>query len=333
MDARRLRAGLSGLAFIAPNLTIFMVFTLIPVVFSLGLSFFRWDPFGSPTFVGFENFNRLLADRQFWYYMLNTLVFMIGLPLSIAGALCLALLMSQKLRGVVFFRTVFYLPTITNGVALFLLWKVMFNKEGGLINGMILPVLQFFGVTRDGHLISANDMPDWLQTPMAVPQWIVSSGHAILPQDWWFLVPTEVFVAKPALIMMGVWTGIGGGTMLLYLAALSGVPTDLYEAAEIDGASKWRRFWDITWPMIAPTTFFIVVMGVIGGLQGGFEMAYLMTSGGPDESTTTVGYYIFVKAFQDFEFGYAAAISFVLFAIIGSVTWMNWRLGNKAGGY
>jgi multiple sugar transport system permease protein len=116
--------------------------------------------------------------------------------------------------------------------------------------------------------------------------------------------------------------------MLLYLTALAGVPRELYEAAAMDGAKSWRRFRDITWPMIAPTTFFIVVMGVIGGLQGGFEMAYLMTHGGPDEATTTVGYYIFIKAFQDYEFGYAAAISFVLFALIALLTWWNWRLGN-----
>ena len=319
---RRSRALFAGLSLIAPNLAIFAVFTLIPVLFSLGLAFFRWDPFTTPVFVGCENFNRLLADRQFWYCMLNTLVFLLGLPLTIAGSLCLALLMSQKLRGIVVFRTVFYLPTITNGVALFLLWKVMFNKEGGLINGMILPLLQFSGVQVDGQPITAAGMPDWLQQALHMPAWLIALG-----------LPAEVYLAKPALILMGVWTGIGGGTMLLYLAALAGVPTDLYEAAEIDGAGRWRRFWDITWPMIAPTTFFIVVMGVIGGLQGGFEMAYLMTSGGPDESTRTVGYYIFVKAFQDFEFGYAAAISCVLFATISAVTWLNWRVGNKAGGY
>lgn len=322
MDARRLRAMASGLGFIAPNLTIFLVFTLVPVVFSLALSFFRWDPFGSPTFVGFENFNRLLVDREFWYYMLNTVVLMLGLPLSIAGSLFLAVMMSQKLRGIVAFRTVYYLPTITNGVALFILWKVMFNKEGGLINSLLLPVLQFVGVTVDGHQLTAANLPDWLQQAWQTPHWFASMG-----------LPSEIYLAKPALIMMGVWTAIGGGNMLLYLAALAGVPQDLYEAAEIDGAGKWRRFWDITWPMIAPTTFFIVVMGVIGGLQGGFEMAYLMTQGGPDDSTKTVGYYIFVKAFQDFEFGYAAAISFVLFAVIGTVTWFNWRVGNKAGGY
>lgn len=313
--AKRLRALLTGGAFISPNLALFLVFTLGPTVFTLGLAFFRWDPFTDPTFVGFENFNRMFGDARFWYYLLNTGVFMLGLPLTMAGALFLAVILSQKLRGVVAYRTVFYLPTLTSGVALFLLWKVMYNKEGGLINTLILPVLHLFGVSgSDGAPISMSDMPDWLNQA-------------------WTLFGVQVYLAKPALIFMGVWAGIGGGTMILYLAALAGVPPELYEAAEIDGASRWRRFWDITWPMIAPTTFFIVVMGMIGGLQGGFEMAYLMTSGGPDESTTTIGYYIFSKGFGEFEFGYAAAVSFVLFALVATITAVNWRFGSKAGNY
>ena len=312
---KRRRAMFAGLSFISPNLALFLVFTLGPTLFTLGLAFFRWDPFTSPTFVGFENFNRMFADSRFWYYLLNTGVFMLGLPLTMAGALFLAVILSQKLRGVIAYRTVFYLPTLTSGVALFLLWKVMYNKEGGLINTLILPVLQLFGIDGpSGAPIAMSDLPDWLNQS-------------------WTVFGMDVYLAKPALIFMGVWAGIGGGTMILYLAALAGVPPELYEAAEIDGASRWRRFWDITWPMIAPTTFFIIVMGMIGGLQGGFEMAYMMTSGGPDESTTTIGYFIFTKGFGEFEFGYAAAVSFVLFALVATITAVNWRFGSKAGDY
>ncbi len=308
----------TGVAFISPNVSLFLVFTLGPTLFTLGLSFFRWDPFSPPVFVGFDNFNRLLADDHFWYYLFNTVFFLLGLPLSMACSLALAVLLSQRLRGVIAYRTAFYLPTLTNGVAVYLLWKVMYNKEGGLLNALILPALQLFG-THVGlpgheHLITAADMPDWLNQS-------------------WKICGYDCYLAKPALIVMGIWAGVGGGNMVLYLAALAGVPPELYEAAEIDGASRWRQFWDITWPMIAPTTFFIIVMGMIGGLQGGFEMAYLMTQGGPDNSTTTIGYYIYTTAFQDFDFGYAAAISFVLFGLVAGVTALNWRFGAKAGGY
>ena len=304
---------LAGLAFVSPNLALFLVFTLVPVAFTLGIAFFRWDPFTTTRFIGFDNFNQLFADPGFWYFLGNTLVFMLGLPLSLAGSLLLAVLLTQKLRGTVFYRTAFYLPTITNGVALFLLWKVMFNKEAGLVNALVLPLLQAVGVQgTDGLPITTAGMPDWLR-------------------DAWTVFGQPVFLAKPALIAMGVWAAIGGGNMILYLAALTGVPPELHEAAAIDGAGPWRRFRDVTWPMLAPTTFFIVVMGVIGGLQGGFEVAFLMTGGGPEQSTTTIGYHIFAKAFLDYEFGYAAALSFVLFALILAVTALGWRSGSRAG--
>ena len=310
------RRGLfAGVAFIAPNLILFLVFTLGPALFTLGLAFFRWDPFTAPVFVGCENFNRLFADQRFWYYLFNTAVFLLGLPLSLAGSLALAVVLSQKLRGVIAYRTIFYLPTLTSGVALFLLWKVMFNKEGGLINTLILPVLQLCGVTgTDGAPLAMSGMPDWLNQA-------------------WTIAEVELWLAKPALIAMGVWAAVGGGSMILYLAALAGIPPELYEAAEMDGANRWRSFRHITWPLIAPTTFFIVVMGVIGGLQGGFEMAYLMTNGGPDDSTTTIAYFIFNKGFNEFEFGYAAAVGFVLFAVVAAVTALNWRFGTKAENY
>ncbi len=303
----------AGLAFVSPNLALFLVFSLVPVVFTLGLAFFRWDPFTTPQFVGFDNFNQLFVDRGFWYFLGNTLVFMLGLPLSLAGSLLLAVLLSQKLRGTIAYRTAFYLPTITNGVALFLLWKVMFNKEAGLVNALVLPLLQLVGVHgTDGLTITSAGMPDWLR-------------------DSWTCFGQPVFLAKPVLIAMGMWAAIGGGNMILYLAALTAVPPELNEAAAIDGAGPWRRFRDVTWPMLAPTTFFIVVMGVIGGLQGGFEVAYLMTGGGPEQSTTTIGYHIFSKAFLDYEFGYAAALSAVLFALILAVTALGWRSGSRAG--
>ncbi len=306
---RTVRQLLTGLSFILPNATIFLAFTLVPSLVTLGLAFYRWDPFTPARFTGFANFNRLVVDERFWHYLLNTFVFMLGLPLSIIGSLVLALVLSKKLRGAIAYRTLFYLPTITNGVALFLLWKVMYNKESGLINAVILPFLRLVHVHGpDGALITARSMPDWLL-------------------DAWTIHGHPFYLAKPALIMMSVWASIGGGNMLLYLAALAGVPPELYEAAAIDGASRWRSFRDITLPMIAPTTFFILVMGVIGGLQGGFEIAYMMTGGGPDQSTMTIGYYIFSKAFIDYEFGYAAAISFALFLMILVLTACTWRLG------
>ena len=117
--------------------------------------------------------------------------------------------------------------------------------------------------------------------------------------------------------------------MILYLAALQGVPRSLYEAADIDGANAWQKFWHITWPMISPTTFFIMIMSVIGGFQSGFDSAYIMTGGGPNHSTTTIMYYIWENAFSWHHMGYAAAISWVLFVIIFIFTLLNWKTGGR----
>jgi multiple sugar transport system permease protein len=130
-------------------------------------------------------------------------------------------------------------------------------------------------------------------------------------------------------MFMGLWTAAGGMNMLLYLAALSNVPKDLLDAAEVDGAGAWKRFRHVTWPQLAPTTFFISIMAVIGGLQGGFEQARVMTAGGPAGSTTTLSYYIYTKGFTELDLGYAAAISWVLFAVIFIATAINWRFGRE----
>ncbi len=135
--------------------------------------------------------------------------------------------------------------------------------------------------------------------------------------------------AKPALMLMGFWGSIGSNNMLLYLAGLSGVSQELYEAADIDGASPWQRFWNITWPQLSNITFFILVMAIIGGLQGGFEMAKAMTNGGPAGATTTLSYYIYTEGFSTGRLGYASAVSWTLFAMVFLVTLFNWKFGNR----
>jgi multiple sugar transport system permease protein len=281
-------------------------------------------------------------DRRFWYFFYNTLYLMMGLPFSIAGSLALAMLLNHRFPaggrtqryagaavfvilgfatfvlvaglgrpdagllgaviwwvaalGIVFnvvaFRTMFYLPKFTAGVALMILWKALYNPETGPINVAIEGAAGVFGFDIEG------------------PRWLAS-----------------VVWAKPALIVMSVWFTIGGTNMLLYLAGLSNVPKDLLDAAEVDGAGVWHRFRHVTWPQLAPTTFFISIMSVIGGLQGGFEQARVMTNGGPAGATTTLSYYIYNKAFQDLDLGYAAAISWILFVVIFAATAFNWRYG------
>jgi len=291
---RRVQNALTASGFLLPNLLGFLAFTAIPLVFSLVMAFTNWEMTATrgPEFVGLANFGDLLHDRRFWHFLSNTAYLMMGIPLSIAGSVLLAVILSQKLRGLVFWRTLYYLPTITSGVALFLLWKTIYNPEFGPLNSFLRSAMAGLGIEAKP--------PDWL-----------------LDVDW----------AKPAIMLMGIWTAIGGTNMLLYLAALSNVPPELTEAAAIDGAGPWARFRHVTWPQLAPTTFFIIVMSCIGGLQGGFEQARVMTNGGPAESTVTLGYHIYIKGFEEFQLGYASAIAWVLFVVIFAMTLVNWRFG------
>lgn len=288
------KEALAAFGFLAPNFIGFLVFTSLPVFASLGLSFMEWDLFSPLRFVGLDNFIRLFQDPFFWKFCWNTLYLMGSIPLSMAGSLMLALALNQKLKGIVFFRSVYFLPTICSGVAIYMLWRLLYNSDFGLFNLSIAKLGEIF------HL------------PLKGPNWLTDEA-------W----------AKPALMIMTVWGSVGGYNMILYLAALQGVPKDLYEAAQIDGANSWQKFWNVTWPQISPTTFFIATMSIIGGFQSGFDPAFVMTGGGPNGSTTTIIYYLFNNAFQWHQMGYAAAIAWVLFLIIFLFTLVKWKVFGK----
>lgn len=296
---KRKQESTAAYAFLLPNFLGFLAFTSLPVLASLLLAFTDWDILTPLKWVGFENFIKLLGchkeagrivanDPLFWKYMGNTFYLMLAIPVGMGLSLILALAMNQKLKGIVFFRTIYFLPTISAGIALFMLWRWIYNPDFGLIN-TLLAKLGLRG-------------PDWLSST-----------------TW----------SKPALMIMGLWTSMGGYNMVLYLAGLQGIDPELYEAAGIDGANKWQKFWNVTWPMLTPTTFFIFIMSMMGGFQGGFDAAYVMTGGGPAGSTTTIMYYIYNNAFQWFKMGYAAAIAWVLFILVFVVTLINWKVGGK----
>ena len=299
MIVARKKNTLVAAMFLGPNIIGFSIFTLIPVVAALGLALFDWDLFHPPTFVGVNNFIRLLGfhreagslvanDPEFWKYLGNTLFYLLAIPVNILGSMLLAIVLNQKIKGRAFFRTVFFLPSICAGVAVMLLWKWLYNPDFGLINQL----LGYVGIQG----------PRWLQD-----------------YSW----------AKPAIMLMGTWSAVGGTNMILYLAGLQGVPAQLYEAADIDGANAWHKFRHITFPALMPTTFFIFITSVIGGFQGGFDAAYVMTEGGPAGATTPLSYYIYNHAFQWFNMGYAATVSVVLFGIVLVVTLLNWRYGGR----
>jgi multiple sugar transport system permease protein len=269
----RKRGILAGYLFISPVILGYLIWVAGPMLMAIWLSLTEWDMLRPATFVGLGNYQQMLQDDLFWKSLAVTFYFtLVSVPLSLVLSFAVALLVNVNVRGIAFFRMLFYLPSIVPLVVNAVLWLWIFNSELGLLNGL----LNWFG----------------------------------LPKVLWF---QDSNWSMPALILMSQW-GIGGA-MMIFLAGLQGIPQHLYEAAEIDGANYWARFRHVTIPMMSPVLFFNLVIGLIGALQT-FVPGYLMTQGGPQNSTLFFGLYIFRSAFRDFKMGYAAALSLVLFAIV-----------------
>jgi len=280
----------AGLAFVSPWVVGFIVLTAGPIVVSIVYSFCRYDVLHGAQFVGLDNYHELLTDDPlFWKSLANTGFMILGVPLGMAVGLGVAMLLNMKVRGMQVYRTIFYLPAIVPAVASAVLWIWVLNPQMGLINSM----LRTFGV---------SDPPNWLKSP-----------------EW-------LFGSKSAIIIMGLW-GAGAG-MIIWLAGLKGIPQSLYESAQIDGAGALQRFAHITLPMLTPYIFFNLIMGVIGTLQI-FSQAYIMTQGGPVDSTMFYAYYLFNNGFRYFRMGYASALAWILFVIILVLTLIQLKLAPK----
>ncbi len=270
-----------GFFFLAPNISGFLIFTAFPVVAALALSFFRWDLLTPPVFIGAGNFRELLAnDPQFSRTAANTFYFTFAtVPLRVALSLLLALALNQSLRGMTLYRAIYFVPVVTSLVASALVFQWIFNGNFGLLNSVIYGFAGLFGFK------------------VAPPDWLNST-------KW----------AMPAVMALNLWKNLGF-TAVIYLAGLQAIPQELYEAAEVDGGGAWAKFRHVTVPMVSPTTFFVFIMSLIWAFQV-FEEAYIMTKGGPAFATTTTVYYIYLNAFKWLRMGKAAAIAWLLFAVI-----------------
>ncbi len=270
-------------SFIAPNFIGFFLFTLIPVVCSIGLAFTKWDSFTEPEFIGLKNFTKMVHDDTFWISLKNTFVYVIGVvPLTLLCSLGLAVILNQKMKGIQFFRIAFFFPYVTSLVAIAVVWNMLLHPTMGPVNR----VLQIF-----------------VENP---PAWTASSDWAML-----------------AIIIVSVWRGMGY-YMILYLAGLQAIPKELYEAAAIDGAGKWRQFLSITVPELRTTSFFVMIILTINSFKV-FDLIQVMTEGGPGRSTNVLVYEIYNEAFVKFNFGYASAISFILFLLVLLLTIIQFK--------
>ncbi len=273
----------AGLIFILPALIGTLIFIVIPVICSFGLSFTKWDLLNPIQFVGFSNYKEVFTDTLFYKILWNTIIF--ALSTSILGViipLILACILNSKIRGAEFYKTAYFLPFITPMIVIGVVWEWIFDPNIGFLN----------------HLLHLHI--NWLY---------------------------DTHYAMTALIIVSVWKLIGYN-MVIFLSALSGISQSMFEAAKIDGASPFQTFKNVTVPLLSPSIFFVVIITAISSFQV-FDLIYLMTQGGPFESTNVLVYAIYKNAFEYFNIGKASAIAYVLFVIILVLTLIQWNLRKK----
>ncbi|TPW31684.1 sugar ABC transporter permease [Martelella alba] len=283
---QKLRAGLVAYSFIAPNFLGFAIFTLGPIIFAFALAFMHWDGSNPIQFAGLSNFFALFHDSAFIAAFWNTIIYTVfSVPLTMACSLGLALLLNQKIFGRDFFRAAMFFPYVASLVAAAVVWNMLFNPAMGPVN----MILYTFGVD-----------------PKNLPGWAAD-------KDW----------AMVTIILFGIWKQ-AGYFMVIYLAGLQGVNRELYEAADLDGANAWQKFWNVTIPQLAPTTFFVSVMLTINSFKV-FDQVYMITQGGPGTSTLVLVYHIYNEAFISWDLGYSSMVALVLFALVLTVTLVQFR--------
>jgi multiple sugar transport system permease protein len=275
--------------FHAPGLILFAIFVVYALITSFILSFQQWDLIGAREWVGLDNYKELLfEDHDFHEALIHTGYFVVGTVIpATVLGLGLALLLNSSIRGLGLFRTAYYLPSITPLVIASLLWLWVYHTDYGLANFY----LQKLGI---------------------IEQPVVWLGNRA--------------TAMPALIVMSIWQTAGFG-MLVYLAGLQAIPQEYYEAAAVDGAGTWMRFWRITLPLLAPTTFFVLIINTVGAARN-VTPFFVMTNGGPPGpggATTTVGFWIYQNAFRFLRFGYASALAYAMFALLFGFSYLQYR--------
>jgi multiple sugar transport system permease protein len=248
--------------------------------------FMKWEIITPPTWAGFGNFQRLLADPLVPLALYNTLFYtLLAVPLSLAVALVAAYLLNVSVRGTNIYRSLIYLPSQMPVVASAILWFFIFSPTYGLAN----QVLNWFGIP---------------------------------PQQWLW----DVNLVKPSLVIMAMWAI--GNAMIIFLAGMQGIPVALYEAARIDGANGWHEFRYIMLPMLSPTIFFNLIIGIIASFQV-FTNVFVMTNGGPGNASLVFVLYIYRSAFQNFKMGYASLLAWILFCIVLIITFIQFRVSRS----
>jgi multiple sugar transport system permease protein len=297
---KRIRENVEAYLYLLPAFVVLGVFTFYPVVRAFQISLYRWPVIGAKTFVGFGNYLKLIGDREFWMALRNTSYYALGsVPLTLALAILVAVLLNSRIRGRVIARVAFFIPHITPMVAATAVWKWIYNRDYGILNYLLELLEKALG--RVGLEVNLGPV-DWLNRPE---------------------------LAIPILIIIGVWQYVGYQAIIL-LAGLQNIDRQYYDAAKVDGANAWHLFRHITVPLLTPQIFFLLIISIIGAFQL-FTQVFILFMGnpGPRDSAMTIVFYIYEKAFREFYMGMASAAAYVLFGIIFLLTLIQFRLSRR----
>ncbi len=290
---RNLSEMLAALVFLAPFLVLLLAFVLWPLLNAFWLSFHAYDLFSPPRWIGLANYQMLLRQGDFWISLRNTTFYTVGVVASqTVLAFLLALMMDQRIRAKTFFRVAFFLPSVTSSVAISLIFMALFFK-----NGVLNQALARLELDRVFAAVGLDFPVDWLG---------------------------NLHTALPAIMAMNVWS-TAGFFMIVFLAGLQDIPETLYEVARLDGAGPLAQLWYVTLPLLKPSFFYVITMGLIGAFQV-FDQVFIMTNGGPLKATMTMSYLLYSEAFVHFNMGFACAIAFVLATLIFLATMLQKRL-------
>ncbi len=306
---RELQEAALGYLFLLPAFAVLGIFEFFPIFFGLRISMCDWRVTGCAQFIGLANYARAFNDPEMWHSLGVTATYTIlCVPLQLGLALLLAYSLFQKIRARSLYRVLFFMPYITPTVASAAVWAFLYSPDNGLIN----QALGALGI----------DGPRWLGEPRGIFQLMAGPAGGHLPG--WAAGPSLALVS---LIIFTTWVFVGLDTTI-FLAGLGNIPAELYDAARIDGAGGWQLLRRITIPLLSPTTFFLVILSTIGSLKA-FNHIYVMTLGGPGNATTVSSILIFNQMYQFNRYGYSAALSFVLFAVILALTAVQNRVGGE----
>ena len=300
---------LLGYALLAPALILLLVFEFYPLFLGLYISMCDWK-ISCTQFIGFDNYTRALTDPDMWHSLLVTATYsIISVPVQLGFGLVVAYLLFQKIKGMEWFRMMFFMPYITTTVATAAIWAYLYSPDNGPINKLLqlvgLPGLNWLGETRGIFDLALTNLG------ITLPEWAGGPNLAII-----------------SLIIYTTWVFLGYD-VIIFLAGLVNIPKELYDAAKVDGASGWGIFRHITLPLLSPTTFFLTLITVIGTFKA-FNHIYIMTQGGPGNATTTASIFIFQQLVTYNRYGYSAAISFIVFIVILLLTvFQNKVAGNR----